>query len=140
MLHAAALAIGQCPNCLAVLVDPDRVRGIDDHLALQEVLVLRDQFLDRVEPDGEDDGVGLRDRLFDRGGARVLTQLLCERCRIRFVLRCEDNGLAAADQIPCQRSPDVADSDDCSCHGNSSLFYLTPQLTSVPTRYSLSQT
>ncbi len=58
---------------------------------------LGDQFLDRVESDGEDDGVGLRYRLFDRGSTRALTQLLCECCRIHFVLRREDDGLAAAD-------------------------------------------
>jgi hypothetical protein len=57
-----------------------------------EVRVLRGQLLDRVEPDGKDDGVGLRDRLFDRSGAREVNQLLCERCRIRFVLRREDHG------------------------------------------------
>jgi hypothetical protein len=91
------LVLGQRPHHLAVLVDPDRVRGIDDHLALQEVRVLRGELRDRVEPDGEDDGVGLRDRLFDRGGAREVTQFLRERCCIRFVLRREDDGLAATD-------------------------------------------
>src|SRR5207247_8339663 len=86
------------------------------------------QLLERIEPDGEHDGVGLRDRLFDRGGAREVTQLLRERCCVRLVLRREDDGLAAADEIPRQRSTDVADSDDRGCHGDSS-FYLTPQLT-----------
>ena len=126
---ARGLVLGQCPHQLAVLVDPERVRGIDDDLTLEQVHVRRGQLLDRVEPDGEDDGVGLRDRLFDRGGAREVTQLLRKRCRLRFVLRREDDGLAAADQMPRQRSTDVADSDDCGCHGDSS-FYLTPQLTS----------
>jgi hypothetical protein len=51
-----------------------------------------------------------------------LTQLLRERRCIRFVLRREDDGLAAADQMPRQRSTDVADSDDCGCHGDSLLF------------------
>jgi hypothetical protein len=57
-----------------------------------------------------------------RGGAREVTQLLRERCCIRFVLRREHDGLAAADQMPRQRSTDVADSDDCGCHGDSSFL------------------
>jgi hypothetical protein len=38
---------------------------------------------------------------------------------MRFVLRREDDGLAAADQMPRQRSTDVADPDDCGCHSDS---------------------
>src|SRR5713226_4740377 len=51
-------------------------------------------------------------------GARELTELLRDRCCIRFVLSGEDDGLAAADQMPRQRSTDVAGSDDCGCHGD----------------------
>jgi ribosomal protein L27 len=47
---------------------------------------------------------------------------LRERFCIRFVLRRDDDGLAASDQMPRQRSTDVADSDNCGCHGDSSLF------------------
>jgi hypothetical protein len=47
---------------------------------------------------------------------------LRERCCIRFVFGREDDGLAAADKMPRQRSTDVADSDDCGCHGDSSFF------------------
>src|SRR6185369_13666031 len=100
-----------------------------DDLVLEQARVRCDQFLGRVEPDGEDDGVGICDRLFDRGAARELTELLREGCCIRFVLGREDDGLAAADQVPRQRSTDVAGSDDCGCHGTLPL-YLTPQLTS----------
>src|SRR2546428_11411258 len=39
-----------------------------------------------------------------------------------LVLRREHDGLAAAGQMPRQRSTDVADSDDCGCHGDSSLL------------------
>ena len=49
------------------------VPNADDDLALEQARVRSDQFLGGVEPDGEDDGVGLRDRGFDRGGARELT-------------------------------------------------------------------
>jgi hypothetical protein len=51
-----------------------------------------------------------------------LTQLLRERRCIRFSLRREDDGLADVDQMPRQRSTDVADSDDCGRHGDSSLL------------------
>jgi hypothetical protein len=46
---------------------------------------------------------------------------LRERRCIRFVLRREDDGLAAANEIPRQRSTDVADSDDCGRHSDSSF-------------------
>jgi hypothetical protein len=71
--RAGRLAVGQCSNYLPTLVEPDRVRRIDDDLVLEQATVRCDQFFDRVEPDGEDDGVGARDRVFDRGGARELT-------------------------------------------------------------------
>src|SRR6476646_9311130 len=38
---------------------------------------------------------------------------------MRFVLSREDDGLTAADQMPRQRSTNVACSDDCGCHGDS---------------------
>jgi hypothetical protein len=41
---------------------------------------------------------------------------LRERRCVRFVLGREDDGLTAADQMPRQRSTDVAGSDDCGCH------------------------
>jgi hypothetical protein len=71
--RAGRLSFGKCPDHLPALVEPERVRGVDDDLVLEQARVRCDQFLDRVEPDGEDDGVGVRDRLFDRGSARELT-------------------------------------------------------------------
>ena len=40
---------------------------------------------------------------------------------MRLVLSGEDDGLAAADEMPRQRSTDVARSDDCGCHCDSSF-------------------
>src|SRR5437879_11005255 len=110
--RAGRLSFGKRPDHLPALVEPERVRGVNYDLVLEQALVLCDQLLGRVEPDGEDDGVGLCDRLFDRGGARELTKLLRERCCIRFVLSREDDRLAAADEMPRQRSTDLARSDD----------------------------
>jgi hypothetical protein len=71
--RAGRLFFGQCPDHLPALVEAERVRGVDDDLVFEEARVRCDQFVDRVEPDGEDDGVGVCDRLFDRGSARELT-------------------------------------------------------------------
>ena len=54
---------------------------------------------------------------------REVTQLLRERFRMRFILCREDDGFAAADQIPRERSTDVADPDDSGCHGDSSFLF-----------------
>ena len=43
--------------------------------------MLRDQFLDRVEPEGEDDDVGGGDRVLDGGAACERSELLRERFR-----------------------------------------------------------
>jgi len=71
--RAGRLSFGKRPDHLPALVEPERVRGVDDDLVLEQAPVRCDQFLRRVEPDGEDDGVGVRDRLFDRGSACELT-------------------------------------------------------------------
>jgi hypothetical protein len=67
------LSFGKCPDHLPALVEPERVGRVDDDLVLEQARVRCKQFLDRVEPDGENDGVGIRDRFFDRGRARELT-------------------------------------------------------------------
>ena len=73
MERAGRLSFGQRADHLALLVEPERVRGVDDDLVLEQTPVFCEQLLDRVEPDGEDNGVGARDCVFDRGGARELT-------------------------------------------------------------------
>src|SRR2546421_1947866 len=120
--RAGRLSFGKRPDHLPALVEAERVRGVNYDLVLEYALVLCDQLLGRVEPDGEDDGVRLCDRLFDRGGARELTKLLRERCCIRFVLSREDDRLPAADEMPGPRSTDVAPSEDCGVHVNSLLL------------------
>ena len=85
--------------------------------------MLRDQLLDRVEPDGEDDDVGARDRVFDGRGACERPELLREPFRARFVLGRQDDGLAATCEMPGQRGADVADADDCGCHTHSFPSY-----------------
>jgi len=54
--RASRLVVGQAPLDLPVLVEPDRVRGVNDDLVLEKARILRDQVLDRAEPQGEDDG------------------------------------------------------------------------------------
>jgi hypothetical protein len=71
--------------------------------------------LHRVEPHCEDDGVGIGDRVLHGGGACERSQFRRERVRPRFVLRGQDDGLAAAYEVAGERAADVADADDCGC-------------------------
>ena len=83
--------------------------------------MLRDQLLDRVEPDGENDGIAVGDGGFHGRGARERSELAGERFRVRLILGGHDDGLAAGDQMAGDGAADVADADDCGCHCDSSL-------------------
>ena len=117
--RSGRLSFRQCPKDLPILVEPERVRGIDHDLVLEEARVLRDQFLDRVQPDGEDDDVRGGHRVFDGGGARERSELLRQRFRVRFVLRGQNNGFVAGYKMPGKDAPEVADPDDCGCQPGS---------------------
>jgi hypothetical protein len=68
--------------------------------------MLRDQFLDGVEPEGEDDGIGVGDRVFHRGCTCERTELDRERFRARFILRGQHNELATGYQVPGEGAPE----------------------------------
>src|SRR5947208_7255110 len=78
--------------------------------------MLGDQILGRVEPDGEHDDVRVGDRLLDRGGAGQLAQTVRQRCRVRSVMRGEDDAFPAVHEIPCDGRTKVANSDDRGLH------------------------
>jgi hypothetical protein len=114
------LPVGQQPGHLTLLVEADRVRGVDDHLAREQVRVLRDQLLRGAEHDGEDDGVGAADRVLHGRGTRERPELAGERLRALGALRGEDDGFTPGHQEPGHGATDVSDAYDCGCHCRSS--------------------
>jgi hypothetical protein len=80
--RAGGLVVGQCPQHLSVFVEPERVRRIDDDPVVEQVAVLRDQFLDRVEPDRENHDVCSSNRVLDGGGACKRSDLVRDGFRV----------------------------------------------------------
>ena len=113
--RAGRLVFRQRPDHLSVF-EPDRVRRVDDDLAVEPLRVVCEHALQRVEPDGEDDGVGTVDCVPDRGCACERSEIVRERLRPGLVFRSEDDCLAAVHEVPCNRPTEVADADDCGCH------------------------
>jgi hypothetical protein len=103
---------------VTLVVEGDWVRGVNDDLVNEQARKLRAQFLDRAEPEGEDDGIGAGERVSYRCGACERSDLVRERFRARFILRGQDDGLATGDQAPGEGTPDVADADDCGGQGD----------------------
>src|SRR5439155_26489707 len=64
------LSVGKRSAEPALAVELDRIRRVDDDLAVEQISVLGDQLLGRVEPDGEDHRVRRSDRLPNRRRAR----------------------------------------------------------------------
>src|ERR1700759_5683800 len=93
--RARGLAVGQRPNHLSAVVEPDRVRRIDDDLALEQARVLRKELPDLVEPERQDDDVCDLDGIVDRSSLRARTQLVREANGMRLVPRGQDDGLVA---------------------------------------------
>ena len=76
------MAVGKRPSEPAVPVGPDGIRGIDDDLAPEQICVLGDQLLGRVEPNREHDGIRIFDRLPNRRRAREWSKFVCESGRV----------------------------------------------------------
>src|SRR5256886_8036178 len=124
-LHdALPISIRKRSHELPAVAGLDRVRRVDDHLALKQAGVLADQLLDRVEPHREHDDVGIIDRLFHGRSTRVLAELLRDRVRLPSPVTDEDHPLAAVGEVPRYCRPDLPNSDDCC--GHSVLFFWMP--------------
>jgi hypothetical protein len=116
---AGRLSFRQRPDHLPLLVEADRVRGVDDDLVLEQVGSGGHQLLGLVEPGCENDDVRARDRVFYRGSARIRAQLVRQRNCMCFVRGCQNDGLVARHEVPCNRASEVADADDCGCQRDS---------------------
>ena len=115
-LGPAGDALRKRSHELPAVAGLDRVRRVDDHLALKQAGVLADQLLDRVEPHREHDDVGIIDRLFHGPSTRVLAEFLRDRLRLPSPVTGEDHPLAAVDEVPRYCRPDLPNSDDCRGH------------------------
>jgi hypothetical protein len=129
---AGRLSFRQRSDHLPVLVEADRVRGIDDDLVLEQAGLGGHQLLGLIEPDCEHDDVCARDRVFHRGSARIRAQLVCKRRCMCLVGGRQDDTLVARHEVPCERAPEVAGADDCGCQRDSFRAAVSWQASSLP--------
>jgi hypothetical protein len=83
---------------------------------LEQVGVLGDERLQRVEPHREHDDIRGLDRLLDGSRGRQGAQLARERGSVRLIPRGQHDRFTAGNQMPRQCAADVPDADDSSSH------------------------
>jgi hypothetical protein len=86
---------------------------------LEQARLCGHELPDLVEPERQDDDVCTRDRVFDRSGFGPRSELAREVHSVPLVLRGQDDGFVAGHEMAGDRTPEVADSDDGGCQGDS---------------------
>src|SRR6266550_1181777 len=127
--RAGRLSFGKRPDHLPALVEPERVGGVDDDLVLEQAPVLCDQFLGRVEPDGEDDGSASA-IASSTEAARASSPSSCASAAA-FASSLAARTTGSPPRTRCRASvPPMLPVPMIAVATVTSSFYLTPQLTS----------
>jgi|HubBroStandDraft_1064217.scaffolds.fasta_scaffold64711_2 hypothetical protein len=97
-------------------VRSDRVRRVNHDLPDHGVAILSDELLHDVEPEGQNDDVGLGKRLFDWQRLHPPYQLLRELSRLRHVGLRNDHALAPRGEICGNLGTDISETNHGRLH------------------------